>query len=143
MFTNGVSIILTGSNDDYHGMAIAWVSQVEKEHLIISIPKGSSTSHLLLEQKKFSVNELAVGQEDLARQFGGQNCQGKPSINLAQIKFTEHNLPIILNCCSSTVCEVLKVSEINDQIVVTAKIICSQSNLDLLPLIFDKSAYFK
>ena len=143
MFTNGVSIILTGSNDDYKGMSIAWVSQVEKEHLIVSIPKGSSVSHLLLQQKKFSVNELAKGQEDLARQFGGANYQKKTSENLAEIKFTEHNLPIIINCCSSTVCEVLHASEINEQIVVTAKIICSQSNLDLLPLIFNKSVYFK
>jgi len=142
MFTNGVSIILTGSNDDYHGMAIAWVSQVEKEHLIISIPKGSTTSNLLLEQKKFSVNELAVGQEDLARQFGGKNCQNKPISNLVKIKPTDYNLPIILNCGTSTVCEVLTVSEINQQMVVTAKIIYSQTNLDFLPLIFDKSAYF-
>lgn len=124
-------------------MAIAWVSQVEKEHLIVSIPKGSLASHLLLQQKKFSVNELANGQEDLARQFGGANSQQKPSENLAQITFTEQNLPIIINCCSSTVCEVLNTSEINEQIVVTAKIICSQSNLDSIPLIFNKSAYFK
>ncbi len=74
MYTNGISIILTGSNDDYKGMAIAWVSQVEKAHLVIALPKGSEATDLLLKRKAFSVNELGVGQENLAREFGGKNC---------------------------------------------------------------------
>lgn len=143
MFTNGVSIILTGTNDDYKGMAIAWVSQVEKEHLIISIPKGADATNLLLKRKAFSVNELGVGQEDLAREFGGENCQHKPAASLAKINSTEHNLPIILNCCSSTVCNTLSVVEINEQVVVTAKIISSQTHSGMQPLIFNKGAYFK
>lgn len=143
MFTNGVSIIITGTNDDYKGMAIAWVSQVEKAHVVISIPKGSVASDLLLQRQMFSINELGLGQEELARQFGGKNCHEKPTPDLAEIKFTEHNLPIIVNCCSSTICNVLTTVEINEQVVVTAKIISTQNNLDLPPLIFDKAVYFK
>ena len=143
MFTNGVSIILTGTNDDYKGMAIAWVSQVEKEHLIISIPKGAEATNLLIKRKMFSVNELGLGQEDLARQFGGKICEQKPITERVKIESTEHNLPIILNCCSSAICRVINVVEINEQVVVTAKIICVQKNLDLQPLVFNKAVYFK
>ena len=143
MFTNGVSIILTGTNDDYKGMAIAWVSQIEKEHLIISIPKGAEATNLLLKREAFSVNELGLGQEDLAREFGGNNCEHKPTASLATINATEHDLPIILNCCSSSICSTLNVLEINEQVVITAKIISSQKHLGLKPLVFDKAVYFK
>ena len=143
MFTNGVSIILTGTNDDYKGMAIAWVSLVEKEHLMISIPKGAEASSLLLERKAFSVNELGLGQEDLAREFGGKNCEHKPTGSLAKISSTKHNLPIILNCCSSTICSTVNVEEINEQVVITAKIISTQNHLSLQPLTFKKAIYFK
>lgn len=143
MFTNGVSIILTGTNDNYKGMAIAWVSQIEKEHLIISIPKGAEATNLLLKRAVFSVNELGLGQEDLAREFGGKNCKHKTKPSLAKIKSTEHNLPIILNCCSSSICSTLNAVEINDQILITAKIINVQNNLTLRPLVFNKAVYFK
>ncbi len=143
MFTNGVCIILTGTNDDYKGMSIAWVSQVEKEHLIISVPKGAEATNLIISRNMFSVNELGIGQESIARQFGGKNCDRKLMSALAQIKPTEHNLPIIVNCCSSTICSVKSVVNINEQVVITAKIINTQNGLDVSPLIFDKSAYFK
>jgi flavin reductase (DIM6/NTAB) family NADH-FMN oxidoreductase RutF len=142
MFTNGVSIILTGTNDDYQGMAIAWVCQVEKEHLIISIPKGAEATKLLLQRAMFSVNELGVGQENLAREFGGKNCENKPSSSLANIT-TKDNIPTISNCCSSTICRVVSHEVINEQVVITAYIMKSQNNVDLPPLIFDKSVYFK
>ncbi len=143
MFTNGVSIILTGTNDDYKGMAIAWVSQVEKEHLIISVPKGAEATSLLLKREAFSVNELGLGQEDLAREFGGNNCEQKPIASLAKINSTEHNLPIISNCCSSTICSTLNVVEVNEQVVITAKIVSLQYHLGMQPLIFNKAVYFK
>jgi len=143
MFTNGVSIILTGTKDNYNGMAIAWVSQVEKEHLILSIPKGSLGTTLLLTRAIFSVNELGIGQENLAREFGGQQCENKPTSSLATIEATTEGVPIIVNCCSSTLCRVLSHVEINEQIVITAKILKAQHNLNLQPLVFDKSVYFK
>jgi flavin reductase (DIM6/NTAB) family NADH-FMN oxidoreductase RutF len=142
MFINGVSIILTGSNNDYKGMAIAWVSQVEKEHLIISVPKGAQATNLLLERKMFSVNELGLGQENLAIQFGGKNCVQEVISTLAQIKPTEHNLPIIENCCSSTICSVKNVVEINEQVVITAKIISTKEGMDIPSLIFNKATFF-
>ena len=143
MFTNGVSIILTGSNDDYKGMAIAWVCQIEKEHIMVSVPKGAKATELLLARKAFSVNELGIGQEDLAREFGGKDCEYGLSRSQAIIQSTEHNLPIITNCCSSTVCHTLHFEEINEQVVITARIIGCQKHSDLTPLIFNKATYFK
>jgi flavin reductase (DIM6/NTAB) family NADH-FMN oxidoreductase RutF len=143
MFTNGVYIILTGTNDNYQGMSIAWVSQIEKDHLIISAPKGALATNLLLDREMFSVNELGIGQEDLARQFGGNKCDKHPILNIAQVEPTEHNLPIIINCSSSTICCVSSVVEINEQVVITAKMINSQNGSDMAPLIFNKAVYFK
>ncbi len=142
MFTNGVCIILSGTNENYLGMSIAWLSQIEKEHVIVSVPKGAEATNLLLNRKMFSVNELGLGQEDMAREFGGKNCHNKAASRLAKIESTEHNLPIILNCCSSSICRVINVVELNEQVVITAKIIVSQIGLDMQPLIFNKAVYF-
>ncbi|NQZ22693.1 MAG: flavin reductase [Colwellia sp.] len=142
MFINGISIILTGTNDDYKGMAIAWVSQVEKEHLIVSVPKGAQATNLLLERKMFSVNELGLGQENLALQFGGKNCHRDLISIIPQIKGTEHNLPILLNCCSSSICSVQSLGEINEQVVITAKIISTTKGIDMPSLVFNKATYF-
>jgi len=142
MFTNGVSIILSGTNDDYKGMAIAWVSQIEKEHLMVSVPKGAQATKALLARKMFSVNELGLGQENLALQFGGKNCLQDLISILPQIKGTEHNLPILLNCCSSSICSVLSIVEINEQVVITAKIISTKNGIDMPPLVFNKADYF-
>ncbi|KGJ93840.1 flavin reductase [Colwellia psychrerythraea] len=143
MFTNGVSVIITGTNDDYKAMSIAWVSQVEKRHLIVSAPKGAIATNLLLKHQLFSVNELGLGQEGIAKQFGGKDCIKNPITSPAKIKLTEHNVPIIVNCCSSTICKVINVVEINEQVLITAGIIDTIDGLQMSPLIFNKAAYFK
>jgi len=142
MFTNGVYIILTGTNDSYKGMSIAWVTQIEKHHLIISAPKGSQATNLLLKREMFSVNELGEGQEALAREFGGSKCAKQTESSIAQIKPTEQNVPIIVNCSSSTICRISSVVEVNEQVVITAKISNSLNGSNMQPLMFKKSDYF-
>ena len=41
MFTNGVGVVLVGTVDDPVGMSIAWLTQVEREHVVVSLPGES------------------------------------------------------------------------------------------------------
>lgn len=142
MFTNGICVIITGTNEDYEAMSLAWVSQVEKQHLMVSAPKGATATNLLLKQQLFSVNELGLGQEGIAEQFGGKDCVKNTVTSPAKIKPTEHNVPMLENCCLTAIAKVISVVEINEQVLITARIIDTISGVDMSPLIFNKAAYF-
>ena len=123
-------------------MAIAWVSQVEKEHLVISIPKGSEATNVLLQREMFSVNELGVGQESLAKEFGGKNCQKALSPEKAKVVATDYDLPMLTNCCLTAFCKTINVQEINEQVLITAKIIDTISGINMESMVFKKSDFF-
>ncbi len=142
MFVNGVSVILAGSKNKYSGMAIAWVSQVEKNHLVISVPKDCEATDVLMEYGTFSVNELAIDQEDIAREFGVKNCIKKSSKKRINIIETESGLPILSDCRTTIICKTILKNEIKEQIIITAEIVEIIKKIDVQPMIFIKSNFF-
>jgi len=146
MFVNGVSIILTGSKKEASGMAIAWVSQVEKSHLVISVPKNCDATNVLMKHGTFSVNELGLGQEGIARAFGGKNCT-KDSVQNSthteiNITETQCGLPMLSECRKSVICKTVLVNEIKEQVIITAEILETINKADMSPMIFIKSDFF-
>jgi len=142
MFVNGVSVILTGNKNKYSGMAIAWVSQIEKKHLIISVPKSCEATVLLMEHGTFSVNELGIDQEDIAREFGGHSCIKKANKDKAIIVETDCGLAILNDCRTNIICTTISMNEIEDQVVITAEILKVINKTDMQPMIFIKSNFF-
>ncbi len=139
---NGITVVLTGTKENYSGMSIAWTTLVEKHHILISIPRDSITTTNLLLNKRFSVNILSTEQEEIAKQFGGNKSKKPNKINETIIAFTNSGLPIIENCCSNYICRIHLTNEINDQIVVIGSIIETIKN-NKKPLMFNKSNYFE
>lgn len=70
-FASGVTVVTVAEAGSQHGMtasAFASVS-VEPPRILVCLDKASRTNELLASLKKFAVNILAAGQEDLARAF--------------------------------------------------------------------------
>lgn len=143
MFTNGVSVVFSGTNENYKGMTIAWASLVEKSHLIVSLPKKSEATQQLLKNEKFSINILESSQEGIAKYFGGSHCIKSETPDSGQLESTQYDLPILLNCCRSIICGVVQVNEVNDNVVVIANVIDVINDSDNKPLIFDLAVYFE
>jgi flavin reductase (DIM6/NTAB) family NADH-FMN oxidoreductase RutF len=123
-------------------MTISWITMIETNHLVMSVPKNAKATTQLLKNKTFSVSELTEGQEDIAKQFGGKKCNMDNLVDKSSIKYDQSGLPIIFNCCSNAICEVIFVNEVNQQIIVTGLITKVISNNELKPLIYNKSDYF-
>jgi flavin reductase (DIM6/NTAB) family NADH-FMN oxidoreductase RutF len=139
---NGITVVLTGTKEKYPGISISWVTLVEKDHIVISIPKNSETTKNLLSNKQFSVNILGIGQEEIAKQFGGKNSVSSNPKDKNLIKFTDNGVPILNNCCSNYICNIYLINEIKDQISVIGSIIeCNKTNKK--PLIYNKVDYIE
>ena len=142
MFTNGITVVLTGTETEFAGMTISWITMIETNHLVMSLPKNAKATTQLLENKKFSVSELSEGQENIAKQFGGKKCNMENLVDKTSIKYDEAGLPIIFNCCSNAICDVIFTHEVNQQTLVAGKITKVMANNELKPLIYNKSLYF-
>jgi flavin reductase (DIM6/NTAB) family NADH-FMN oxidoreductase RutF len=142
MFTNGITVVLTGTEIEYSGMTISWITMIETDHLVMSLPKNTKATTQLLENKIFSVSELTEGQEDIAKQFDGKKCNMDNLVDKSSIKYDQSGLPIIFNCCSNAICDVIFTHEVNQQILIAGKITKVMANNELKPLIYNKSDYF-
>ncbi len=142
MFINGVSVILTGEKDNPLGMSLAWVSQVEKEHIVISAPKESLVTSRVLENGIFSINQLGVGQEDVARLFGGRNVDKSNIEKKVDIGQASKGTPILNQCCFTVVCKVTNSFDINKQTVIIGQLLETIEHSFVQPLIFKKTDFF-
>ena len=70
MFTNGVGVVLAGTLAEPVGMSIAWLTRVEREHVVLSLPEGARGTARILSDGRFTLSLLADSQEDVARWFG-------------------------------------------------------------------------
>ncbi len=141
MLLNGITVVLEGSEKKYSGMSISWATLVEKNYLVISAPTAATTTSTILKNKIFSVNVLSVGQEDIAKQFGGHASLQSDRIDKKLIKFNKNKPPVLESCCSIYICKLSEIKEINKQVVIIGKIIdYKQSGSE--PLKYDKGAYF-
>ena len=141
MLLNGITVVLEGSEEKYSGMSISWATLVEKDYLVISAPKAAITTNAILKNKIFSVNVLSVGQEGIAKQFGGHTLVKSDEINKQILIFNKNKPPVLEGCCSIYICKSSEIKKINKQIVIIGKIIEHKQNSSK-PLIYDKGAYF-
>ncbi len=73
--TNGVYVITASHEGQSAGFTAAWVTQVSFDPLLLmlSVHPGHATWPLIDASRRFVVNVLQAGQEELARHFGTQS----------------------------------------------------------------------
>lgn len=101
-FATGVTVILTESDGEPHGMtANAFMSvSLDPKLVVISIKENARMLSKIQESKKFSVNILAAEQEEISKIFAGQ-------INNQQVTFERlADLPVIPGSLAQVACEV-------------------------------------
>ncbi|TAA48416.1 flavin reductase [Corallincola spongiicola] len=142
MFVNGVGVVLCGSAEDYVGMSIAWLTKVEKDHVLISVPKGALGTEKLLEEGRFTLSLLAETQTEIARQFGGSKQKVVVEKDQTFLFSTDWGTPAVGECSGVFLCEVISSSELNDQVLVIAQLSGPVASTELSPLVFRKSDFF-
>ena len=120
MFTNNVSVVLSGSPSDYKGMSVAWATLIEKDHVVVSLHKDAPATQSLRENKFFSVNILDANQLSLAKQFGGRKFMKDRDESIGLIG-EMNGVPIINNCYAVIIGGVCEVIPVQDQLLGIAK----------------------
>ena len=101
-FATGVTVILTETDGDQHGMtANAYMSvSLDPKLVVISIKENARMLSKIQESKKFSVNVLAAEQEDISKIFAGQ-------IQDQQVSFGRlADMPVIPDALVQVACDV-------------------------------------
>ena len=142
MFLNSISVVLCGDQNDFCGATIAWATKVEKEHLLVSLPRLSAVATTIEKQHRFSVNVLSEFQENIARQFGGHK-QSKPlPVNELDLDFSNWKVPVVTGARAQYLCDLYQIDTLRAQRIITASILDSVTNESLEPLIYHHHKYF-
>src|SRR5579883_782108 len=77
---SGVAVVTTRLDDIVHGMTVsAFVSvSAEPPCILVCLHQGSRTADLVIRSRRFAVNLLAAGQQDLAQRFAGRRAPAEP-----------------------------------------------------------------
>lgn len=141
MFVNGVSVVAALVGGVPYGMSIAWATQVEEEHLIVSLPRYSFATERLLTAGCFAVNILADSQKELAVKFGSAKDSG---CTFEGVDYAiKGEAVVIAGCHKAIFCGLESTREIKKQLVVVGLIKnLTLSSSSASPLIYKKSDYF-
>jgi flavin reductase (DIM6/NTAB) family NADH-FMN oxidoreductase RutF len=142
MFVNGITVVLCGDAESFEGASIAWATNVEKNHVMVSLPAGAAVTRAIAARQTFTVSVLGAGQSNIARQYGGSQQLRQVARNDEDLNFEQWETPIVQNSRGSFLCEVAKTISLNKQTIVLGKITDSIFSEEIPPLIYDHSAYF-
>lgn len=140
MFLNSVSTVLVGSKSDFDGMSIAWMTQVEREHILFSGPSPAAATKRVIETGTFFVSMLADDQTEVARFFGGRNSKRSALDEVNLIEVDGHLC--VEGVVQSLRCSVVDVRNLGEQVLVTGKIADRVVLSDGLYLGYNRSDYW-
>ena len=142
MLVNGVNVILCGNRHQFAGATIAWVTQVEKTHAVVSLPASSALSQALANERTFTISALGEDQESIARQYGGAGQEHPEAPVPGELNFNVWETPVIANSPAHWLCEQQRSMDIGEQRVVIARILDSRAAGADAPLIYRHHDYF-
>lgn len=135
-FATGVTVIVTETNGEAHGMtANAFMSvSLDPKLVVISIKENARMLQKIQEAKKFSVNILSASQEEISKIFAGQ-------IKDCEVTFERlADVPTIPGAIAQVVCEVSAEHIEGDHTLFIGKVIDIQVD-DAEPLLFFNGKY--
>lgn len=142
MFLNSVNVIFVGDSKTYLGMAIAWATQVEKNHILVSVPKDADCTSLLLENKEFTVSVLSNSQKNVAIQYGGSQQRTQIDKDLTVVDFSRWRVPVIREAAEAVLCSMVSVQYVESQAIVVGKVLERVVAKGAGSLVYDSSDYF-
>jgi flavin reductase len=136
-FATGVTVILAEAHGETRGMtANAFMSgSLDPPLCVVSVAKRAHMHGHLTAAKRFSVNVLAAGQEDLATHFAGRRILGAdPALN------RRGGAPALPGAVALIVADVAATHDCGDHTIFVGHIALMESD-DRPPLLFHKSRF--
>ena len=138
-FTTGVTIITINNNNNYIGKTVNSFASISLNPplVLFSLGKKSSDLKYFVKSQFFGVNILSRKQKKLSICFS----KVKPKWGDAKIFFSKNNIPLIKDSVANLSCKNIKSISQGDHIIFICKILESQVNTKLKPLVYLNSNY--
>jgi len=121
-FATGVAVITTELDGVPHGMTVNSLTSVSLEPplLLVCFNHGARSGEAVTASGRFVVNILAKRHQALAMRFA---ARGADHFHGLELEYGEHNVPVVPNALAHLECEVDRVTEAGDHIVVLGAVV--------------------
>lgn len=142
MFLNSVNIVFIGDVTSYRGITIAWATQIENQHIVLSLPKYSEATSLISVESKFTVSVLSNTQINIARQYGGIEQTRQADKDAVLLDFEKWHIPVVKKAAEHILCESKATLEVSNQVLILGSIL-EYTRFEEIPiLVYEKTDYF-
>jgi flavin reductase (DIM6/NTAB) family NADH-FMN oxidoreductase RutF len=140
-FASGVTIVTTTGPDGPAGMTTNAVSSLSLDPLLLLVcfEQRSRTLAAVRESRRFAVNVLAAGDEELAAVFASKRV-GREKFE--SVTHTEaHGVPVLDDALAWVACSLLELHPGGDHVIGIGEVIGMHTGAERLPLVYYRSRY--
>ena len=140
-FATGVTVVTASGADGPVGMTANAVCSLSLDPLLalVCFANGSRTLRVVRERRRFGVNVLAAGQEELARLFASKLPEAE---KFAGVQHTVHNdIPVIEGTLAWVGCTLERLDPGGDHTIGIGAVIAAEKASDGEPLIWYRGEY--
>lgn len=120
----GVYVITVEDKGQKNGMTAIWVNQIsyDPQRIMAAVSPLRRTHDMILSSKKFTINVLCKGQEDLARHFGFQTAYEVDKLEDIQYITSHNGCPILPDIHSYINCKLVDTFKIGDHSLLISEV---------------------
>jgi 3-hydroxy-9,10-secoandrosta-1,3,5(10)-triene-9,17-dione monooxygenase reductase component len=140
-FATGVTVVTVTGADGPVGMTANAVASLSLDPLLalVCFANGARTLGVVREQRRFGINVLAAGQEDLARLFASKAPEAE---KFAGVRHTVHDgIPVIEGTIAWVGCTLQQLVPGGDHTIGIGAVTAAERALERDPLIWYRGGY--
>jgi 3-hydroxy-9,10-secoandrosta-1,3,5(10)-triene-9,17-dione monooxygenase reductase component len=140
-FTTGVAIVTCSGRDGPAGLTTNAITSVSLEPLLLLVcfDNGSRTLPAVRDARRFAVNVLRAGQDDLARVFSSKRVARE---KFEAVTHTEaHGVPVLDGALAWLACDLVDLHPAGDHTIGIGAVTHMHADPDGEPLVWFRGAY--
>jgi 3-hydroxy-9,10-secoandrosta-1,3,5(10)-triene-9,17-dione monooxygenase reductase component len=140
-FAAGVAIVTTHGDDGPAGLTTSAVSSLSLDPmlLLVCFDNGSRTLPIVRQSRRFAVNVLRAGQEDLARVFASKRV-GQEKFE-AVTHTVAHGVPVLDDALAWLACDLEDLTPAGDHTIGIGRVTQMDSDPDGEPLVYFRGTF--
>ena len=142
-FATGVTVVTTGSLEDFHGMtanAFASVS-LDPPLVLVAVDRKARTCRRIPRFRAFGVNILKEDQDDLSDQFAGRRGSQDDPPPALRLFTAVSGTPLLAGTAAQLDCALYQSHEAGDHIIFVGQVLEARWDDQARPLLFFGSRY--
>jgi flavin reductase (DIM6/NTAB) family NADH-FMN oxidoreductase RutF len=142
MLAHGVNIVCAEHKRKRGGLAVAWATQTDTEHVLICVGSQSATRDLILSSGAFGLSVLGRDQMEVARLFGRRSSRDFDKFKDLPWHTATTGSPLLDDCLVALDCRVEEVHDRGSAKLIVGRIVAGERRRESgEPLIYKEGDY--